>query len=149
MKLWLNLSYFIALICVGDVVLLLGLTPQVTALPEEAVALGLFKEAEHAKLALYLLVDVVWTAILVCLWVRNGSLVPTATRPGRRRRSMFGHSMIALGNLTVLSIFFVETMKWLMILPVLVVLVCYVAGIVLIETSRQWTGRARKNASGS
>lgn len=45
--------------------------------------------------------------------------------------------MVLLGHATALSIFFVEMMKWLMILPVLIILICYVAGIVVIEKSRQ------------
>jgi hypothetical protein len=45
---WINISYFIALICVGNVVLLLGLTP---VLPDFAVTPGFVREPEHAKVA--------------------------------------------------------------------------------------------------
>ena len=144
MKTWINISYFIALICVGDVVLLLGLTPVLTMLPDIAVALGFVKEPEHAKVAFYLLVSVIWTGVLIWLWARHKSLVPTAIKPGFRSRYVLGNSMVLLGHVTVLSIYFVETMKWLMILPVLIIFICYFAGVVLIEISRQRAERAVK-----
>jgi hypothetical protein len=44
---------------------------------------------------------------------------------------------MGVGHLTVLSIFLVEAVQWLMILPVIVVLVCYGIGLVMVERSRQ------------
>jgi len=140
MRALLNVSYFLVLICVGDFILLMGLTPVLTGLPDAAVALGFVREADYAKVALYLLVSVVWTGVLIWLWVRHKSLVPTAIKPGYRPRYLLGHAMVLLGHATLLGIFFVEAMKWLMILPVLVILGCYFAGVVLIEISRQRAG---------
>jgi hypothetical protein len=137
MTILLNVSYFLALTCVGAFALLMALTPVLTTLPEEAVALGLVKAPERAKIAIYLLVTALWSGALIWLWIRHRGLVPAAIKPGCRSRLVLGQSMILVGHLTVLGIIFVELMRWLMILPVLVIVSCYVAGVLLTERSRQ------------
>jgi hypothetical protein len=136
-KIALNISYFIATICVGAFTFTIGLTPLVTTLPEEAVRVGLFNESGSARVALYFLIAGIWAAILIWVWVRNGSLVPSIIKPGSRVKYVLGNSLILLGHLMVLSVYFVKAMQWLMILPVLIVLVCYFSGVVLVELSRQ------------
>jgi hypothetical protein len=149
MKYVANASYLVALACTGSVAITLGLTPLVTFLPEAVVALGWVREPDVAKLVLYAVIDVSWLALLIWAWIHYGTLVPRATRSGFEKSATLGQSLIGVGHLTVLSIFVVEEVQWMMILPVLVVIVCYGVGVVLVERSRLRSGPTdRRDTSG-
>jgi hypothetical protein len=137
MKWVLNLSYLVALGCTGSVAISLALTPLVTTVPDIVVGLGWVREPETAKLAVYAVIDGAWLAVLIWAWIHYGTLVPRATRPGFENSGIAGQVLMGVGHLTVLSIFLVEAVQWLMILPVIVVLVCYGIGLVMVERSRQ------------
>ena len=132
-----HLSYFLALIAIGTFALLMVLEPVAVMLATPLVgALGLSTTSEDLKFVGYCAIAAVWALVLIVIWARARGLSPDILKPGGERRLMLGHMCLALGHVLLLSVLLVPALGYLMILPVIGVLLAYVAGIALIESAR-------------
>jgi len=142
-----HLNYFLALVPAGSFALLMVLGSVLT-LPFELVvyALGMRPSSETIKFVSYCTVAVLWSMVLVGLWVRNKGLSPIFIKPGRAFPLLCGHLCLLAGHAIVLFILLAKDSGFFMILPVVGVLFFYAAGIVLIETSRDRQRAQRHDA---
>jgi hypothetical protein len=138
-----NFSYFVALAVVGGCAVAIAFSPVMTILPDLAVVLGLARESQDAKHAAYAVIFGAWAVLLVALWVRHGRLLPVPM-PGDPSGTRKGQALVAAGHGVVLSVAIIPAMQFLMILPVLLILALYIAGIVQVERYRRRVKRMAK-----
>ena len=131
-----SLSYFVALLAAGSVILLLLLGPWLSVFPELQRAPGLVREPEGRKVLAYVVLVTAWTVALASWWWRQGRLVPRAARAGRSGRLRLGHVVVATGHGVVAVGVLFNPMAALLTSPLLVTVACYAVGAFLIESSR-------------
>jgi len=136
-----HLSYFVALVAAGSVVLALALGSFVM-IPAQllAFAFGVPPDSETVKVVVNSSIALIWLLVLIGYWIRDKGLSPRLVKTGHGSKLARGHLCLIAGHVLVLCIYFVKAFGFLMILPVLGVLFFYGAGIALIEIARDRRG---------
>lgn len=131
-----SLSYFLALAASGAVLLLFVVGPWFTVFPQLLAGAAPGADVETLRAAGWALALGAWVALLAGLWWKHGRLAPATARAGRERRLRLGHALVGTGHGLLAAMLVFAQLRWLLFLPLLLVLGSYAIGTVLIETAR-------------